>query len=55
MVVKQLVSNEKVQIIDPKKDYTLEEIQAFKKGVEEVQRETNVHGFECYIIVEGDE
>ena len=55
MVVKQLVSNEEVQIIDPKKDYTLEEIQAFKKGVEEIQKETSVHGFKCYIIVEGDE
>ena len=54
MVVKQLVSNEEVQIIDPKKDYTLEEIQAFKKGVEEIQKETSVHGFKCYIVLQAD-
>jgi hypothetical protein len=51
MVVKKLIDGDTVNIIDPGVEYTLEEIKAFKKGVEEFHNETT----ECYIIVEGDE
>jgi hypothetical protein len=51
MVVKKFVDGDKMHIIEPDEEYTLDEIQAFKKGVEEVQNETT----KCYIIVEGDE
>ena len=51
MVVRKFVDGDKMHIINPEKEYTLDEIQAFKKGVEEVQSETTV----CYIILEGDE
>ena len=52
MIVKRLgFAGDGINIIDPEQDYTLEEIHAFKKGVEEVQSETT----KCYIIVEGDE
>ena len=51
MVVRKFVEGDKMHIINPEKEYTLDEIQAFKKGVEEVQSETT----KCYIILEGDE
>ena len=51
MVVRKLVDGDKMHIINPEQEYTLEEIKAFKKGVEEVQSETT----KCYIIVEGDQ
>ena len=51
MVVRKLIDGDKIHIINPEQEYTLDEIQAFKKGVEEVQSETTV----CYIILEGDE
>ena len=50
MVVRKLVDGDKMHIINPGQDYTLEEIKAFKKGVEEVQSETTI----CFIILEGD-
>ena len=51
MVVRKLVDGDKMHIINPEQDYTLEEIKAFKKGVEEVQGEMTM----CFIILEGDE
>ena len=51
MVGRKLVDGDKMHIINPGQDYTLEEIKAFKKGVEEFHNETT----ECYIILEGAE
>ena len=51
MVVKQLIDEDKIHFINPKENYTFEEIQAFKKGVEEVQNETT----KCYIVVDGED
>tara|TARA_R110000824_G_scaffold114061_1_gene264277 strand:+ start:51 stop:224 length:174 start_codon:yes stop_codon:yes gene_type:complete len=52
MIVKRLgFAGDGINIIDPEQEYTLEEIQAFKKGVEEVQSETT----KCYIVLEGEE
>ena len=49
-LVRKLVDGDKMHIINPEQDYTLEEIKAFKKGVEEVQGEMTM----CFIILEGD-
>ena len=51
MVVKKLIDGDKIHFINPEENYTFEEIQAFKKGVEQGQNETT----KCYVVVDGED